>query len=739
MIEFVQDPSYTRNVDELFPGRVRIIGLGQTGIAACDQLMLRGSLTRDLWVIDTDQQAVDGAIVSSKRLIGKATNHGLGCGGDRELAREIVAKEEMLLTEIVHGTDFLILIVGLAGATGFVLAESLVRLAHRMETKVLVIGVKPLPFEGKIREARCMEAIAVLRRDAHGVLVLSQDQLAVMPVAQRNIRYGFHCLHQLLATTAEAIAQIVCKRGLIQLSFADIRSLYGRYVGTEVQENFWLSYADDPSHEGLDMLVPKLLEGPILSDPGIWKSVDNAIAVISGPRNIALSDVQDLVVELHRSLPIKLPIATSACLESADSQPVRLILLLARTATVPVAQPAIIQTASQAPTTSLMPATARPVTNSPSDTVVMPRPELDKPSFMPAQAQFDSNAPTVAIPFVQPADYEPVLSPEELAELAELSALAESEGFLIDLPAPTTDFESPAAPMIQEPADVKPATGYAPQAPESASEMPPAPATQPIRPAVKSESPIQLHPQLRPSTGPVAPRVPLVFQKSGVAKVADGSTAGNETASTGISQPPTEPLPKPEESKAAPLQVTAKTQPISELVVPATQPGAQATAAPTAKSVAPAPASGTAKLPASEKASAPSPTPQTKETSRVTAPKVEAEPPKQPQPNTTARPTEIRRMNQQPATVPPAIQNPPPTAKVVPRPEPVINRPMEPKREPERKEVQATTQTNRPPKQEEIQFEPVARGRFEKAAQTFYRGEDLDQPAFRRRRLSIRL
>jgi hypothetical protein len=83
------------------------------------------------------------------------------------------------------------------------------------------------------------------------------------------------------------------------------------------------------------------------------------------------------------------------------------------------------------------------------------------------------------------------------------------------------------------------------------------------------------------------------------------------------------------------------------------------------------------------------------------------------------------------------IQNPPPEVSA---PTPQATKKISSEEEVARKTpMEMNLHASRPPKQEEIQFEPVARGRFDKAAHTIYRGEDLDQPAFRRRRLSIRL
>jgi cell division protein FtsZ len=334
MIEFTQDGPFAEKVDHLFPDRVRILGLGQTGAAVCDQLVLHGRTGQDLWVFDSDQLTIEGSVVPNRHLLGAKLVHGLGCSGDIELAREIVVQEENQLAHVVRGCDFLILVLGLAGATGVALAERIIELSREAGAKVIVVGVQPFGFEGWTRREKSIEAVAALRREADSVLVISHDRLAENPATVKNIRHGFHLMHGLMAKTVLALAQVVCKRGLIQLSFADVRSLYGRYASTEVLENCWMAHVEGDMRDCAEDLVAELLEGPLLADESIWKQIDHAIVAVSGTRHLGLLDVQEMVSVLKDRLPANIPIATSASLDEENHEKVRMSVLFAMTAPV---------------------------------------------------------------------------------------------------------------------------------------------------------------------------------------------------------------------------------------------------------------------------------------------------------------------------------------------------------------------------------------------------------------------
>jgi cell division protein FtsZ len=387
MIEFTPDGPYSDKANQLFPGRVRIIGLGQTGAAVCDQLVLHGRPGQDLWVFDTDQLSIEGSVVPNRHLLGSELVHGLGCSGDLEMAREIVVMEEARLIPVSRGCDFLILALGLAGSTGVALAERLIELAHEAGAKIIVIGVQPFAFEGPARRERSIQAIADLRAEADSVLVLANDRIAEDPVTQRNIRHGFHLMHQLMSQTAQALSQVVCKRGLIQLSFADVRSLYGRYSASEVLENCWAAHIEGDVHDRTEDLVAELIAQPLLRDESIWKQVDHAIIAVSGTRDLGLSDVQEMVSAFKEKLPVNIPIATSASLDEDSNDKVRMTVLLATTAPARLSVPEIAA-AKQKPARAKKP---RPL----ADTA--PLPEL-KPKAKPESPVVISQSKKVAAP-----------------------------------------------------------------------------------------------------------------------------------------------------------------------------------------------------------------------------------------------------------------------------------------------------------------------------------------------------
>jgi cell division protein FtsZ len=123
-----------------------------------------------------------------------------------------------------------------------------------------------------------------------------------------------------------------------------VRSLYGRYAGSEVLENCWAAHVEGDIHDRTEDLITELLACPLLSDESIWKRVDHAIVAVSGTLDLGLSDVQEMVSALKDRLPADIPIATSASLDEESHEKVRMTVLLATTAPARMSVPEIVAT-----------------------------------------------------------------------------------------------------------------------------------------------------------------------------------------------------------------------------------------------------------------------------------------------------------------------------------------------------------------------------------------------------------
>ncbi|MEM1060399.1 MAG: hypothetical protein AAGK14_14240 [Verrucomicrobiota bacterium] len=322
-------------------GRVplRVLGLGQTGIGTLDQLVLHGHNQFDLWALDTDLQTLDGSVVREKMLLGRETLYGMGASGEVELARECLIENAEELKLAASGCKHLVLLTALGGGTGAALAPHLVDLAVEDGARVIVIAATPFGFESRRRHDQAERALGRMRAHADAVLVFGNDQLLELEAAKTNLRHAFPHIDRLMSSCLDALGQMMVSDGLINLSFADMRSLFGRFAGTEVLENCWAGHGDVAAKDGAEMLVDDILASPFIPED-VLDRADNAMLCLTGGEDLSLQDVQGILEELKSRLPEDFPVAVNANMHEDCANRLRGALLLSVTRVAPEALPA---------------------------------------------------------------------------------------------------------------------------------------------------------------------------------------------------------------------------------------------------------------------------------------------------------------------------------------------------------------------------------------------------------------
>jgi cell division protein FtsZ len=330
MIEFTDENPLRSSEGPASAPSVRIIGIGQTGVSAVDQIVIHGCGSYDLWVMDTDEQTISGSVVTQKMLLGEEMVHGLGCRGDSQLAAQITMENQAQIAKLTADVGCVVVICGLGGATGRAVSSALLKEAQERGVKTIAVVTMPFGFEGEQTRVEAEAALAETRQQADATLVYASDRLVGLSATKAQVRQGFYLQHQTLAHSVETLAQILTREGLIPLSFADIRSLFGRYTDLQPAENCWGASVTVDAEEGPGALIGKLMEHPLLQEE-VWKEADRALVCLYGGSRMSLTQVQNIFGQLQKAAPQNYPIQTTTSTEEKMDGKLRLTLLLART------------------------------------------------------------------------------------------------------------------------------------------------------------------------------------------------------------------------------------------------------------------------------------------------------------------------------------------------------------------------------------------------------------------------
>jgi cell division protein FtsZ len=203
---------------------VRIIGVGGGGGNAVSRMMEAGVSGVEFVIANTDPQALEQSLALTKIHLGAASRH-LGAGGNPNVGRQAAEESIDDIADVIGGADMVFVTAGMGGGTGTGAAPIVARIAKSQ--RALTVGVVTLPFtfEGARRRRFAEEGIEELRREVDALIVIPNDRLLTLADRTTSMVDAFRRADDMLRHGVQGIADLVTVTGLINLDFADVRSV----------------------------------------------------------------------------------------------------------------------------------------------------------------------------------------------------------------------------------------------------------------------------------------------------------------------------------------------------------------------------------------------------------------------------------------------------------------------------------------------------------------------------------
>lgn len=208
------------------PCVIKCIGVGGGGGNAMMRMIENGVPGVEFVAINTDAQALGKFSASTTTLnIGKEVTRGLGAGGIPENGRKAAEESRNEILKLVTGCDLVFVTAGMGGGTGSGAAPIVAEVAR--EAGALTVGVvtKPFKFEGKKRMQQALKAIDDLREAVDTLIIVSNDRLLQTVPENTPLQNAFSVADDVLRQGVVGISDIIVRPGLINVDFADVRSI----------------------------------------------------------------------------------------------------------------------------------------------------------------------------------------------------------------------------------------------------------------------------------------------------------------------------------------------------------------------------------------------------------------------------------------------------------------------------------------------------------------------------------
>ncbi len=221
LVEQVQRQEAERGVN----ARIVVLGVGDGGVNAVGRMRAERLHGVRLVAVDADRQVLDSSSVGETLQLGMDITGGRGTGGDLEKGCRAAEESRWEIATVVRDMDLVFVTAGLGGGTGSGAAPVIAEIAK--EANALTVGVvtKPFSFEGTVRMSRAEEGLAALRKAADVLIVISNDRLLETTARGLPMTKAFELADEILHEGVRGISDLITVRGLINLDFADIRSV----------------------------------------------------------------------------------------------------------------------------------------------------------------------------------------------------------------------------------------------------------------------------------------------------------------------------------------------------------------------------------------------------------------------------------------------------------------------------------------------------------------------------------
>ncbi|MFM8235314.1 MAG: cell division protein FtsZ [Actinomycetota bacterium] len=204
---------------------IKVVGVGGAGGNAVNRMIDAGLKGVEFIAINTDTQDLLMCDADVKLDIGRKLTRGLGAGANPEVGKQAAIDHTEEIEEALRGSDMVFVTAGEGGGTGTGGAPEVAKIAKGLGALTVGVVTRPFSFEGKRRSTQAEIGIEELRKEVDTLIVIPNDRL--LSISDRSISApeAFKTADQVLLSGVQGITDLITTPGLINLDFADVKSV----------------------------------------------------------------------------------------------------------------------------------------------------------------------------------------------------------------------------------------------------------------------------------------------------------------------------------------------------------------------------------------------------------------------------------------------------------------------------------------------------------------------------------
>jgi len=300
--------------------KVKIIGIGGGGNNALNTMISYQLSGVDFIAANTDAQALAENTAPFKLQLGENLTKGLGAGANPEIGRKAALEDVERIREALKGADMVFITAGLGGGTGTGGAPVIAEVAREMGALTVAIVTKPFLFEGKKRMKQAEDGLANLKMTADALITIPNQRLLGISGKSMTLIEAFKKADDVLFHAAKGISDIIVGHGIINLDFADVRTVMAEtglaLMGTGVASG------ENRSVEA----AQKAISSPLLEDITIEGAMGLLIN-ITGGENMTLNEINEATTLIQKEAHEEANVIWGMVIDKAMKEEIRVTVI----------------------------------------------------------------------------------------------------------------------------------------------------------------------------------------------------------------------------------------------------------------------------------------------------------------------------------------------------------------------------------------------------------------------------
>ena len=221
-------PSNFNEMNEIKPSnlaKIKVIGVGGGGGNAVNRMVSQGLSGVEFWAMNTDAQVLATSQASKTVQLGERLTNGLGAGGNPQVGEKAADESRDAIMAAIDGADMVFDTAGMGGGTGTGAAPIIAQVAKEVGALTVGVVTKPFAFEGKRKMKQAMEGLEKLQEHVDSLITVPNNKLISVIEKKVTFKDAFYVVDEVLARGVQGISDIITVPGLINIDFADVKSI----------------------------------------------------------------------------------------------------------------------------------------------------------------------------------------------------------------------------------------------------------------------------------------------------------------------------------------------------------------------------------------------------------------------------------------------------------------------------------------------------------------------------------